>query len=325
MLLSTWSDIVTLIISEVHKKYSIRQSKMVVNALNGINLQLTKGKTLGIVGESGCGKSTLARLIVGLETPTYGDITWNNEVLRRGSRNLWRNHRSPVQLVFQDPYSSLNPRQRIGDCIAEVVKSHKLRNRTEIDDRVAELLRVVGISPDMRLRYPHQLSGGQRQRVSIARALAAEPELLILDEPVSALDVSVRADVMNLLVDLKNEFGLTYVFISHDLSMVRHISDEIAVMYLGRVVEYGNWQKVLDEAKHPYTKALISSIPDHAQVGKMSLEVELEGEVPSPTNIPQGCAFHVRCPIAVSRCSIDIPPLIQISAQHQLACPEVSK
>ncbi len=315
----------TLVIDNVIKKYPIRQSKSVVNALNGISLNISKGQTLGIVGESGCGKSTLARLIVGLETPTSGEITWNNEALRRGSRNLWRNHCSPVQLVFQDPYSSLNPRQRIGDCIVEVIKSHKLRTRTEIDDRVTELLRVVGISPDMRLRYPHQLSGGQRQRVSIARALAAEPELLILDEPVSALDVSVRADVMNLLMDLKNKFGLTYVFISHDLSMVRHISDEIAVMYLGRVVEYGNWQKVLDEAKHPYTKALISSIPDHAQVGKMSLEVELEGEVPSPTNIPHGCTFHVRCPIAVTRCSFDVPPLIQIAPQHQLACPEVSK
>lgn len=315
----------TLVIDNVIKKYPIRQSKSVVNALNGISLSISKGQTLGIVGESGCGKSTLARLIVGLESPNQGVITWRDNVLLRGSKNQWRNHLSPAQLVFQDPYSSLNPRQRIGECIKEVIVAHNLRQKEEIDSRVTELLKVVGMSEDMKSRYPHQLSGGQRQRVSIARALAAEPELLILDEPVSALDVSVRADVMNLLVDLRKEFGLTYLFISHDLSMVRHISDVIAVMYLGRVVELGTWNEVLDNPQHPYTKALIAAIPDHSQVGQMDLTVSLEGEVPSPTNIPSGCAFHVRCPIAVPRCSQTIPQLIPIKSSQSVACSEVVK
>ena len=315
----------TLVIDNVIKKYPVRQSKSVVNALNGISLNISKGQTLGIVGESGCGKSTLARLIVGLESPTQGAITWRNNALLRGSKNQWRNHLSPAQLVFQDPYSSLNPRQRIGECIKEVIVAHNLRQKEEIDSRVTELLKVVGMSEDMKNRYPHQLSGGQRQRVSIARALAAEPELLILDEPVSALDVSVRADVMNLLVDLRKEFGLTYLFISHDLSMVRHISDVIAVMYLGRVVELGTWDEVLDSPQHPYTKALIAAIPDHSQVGQMDLTVSLEGEVPSPTNIPSGCAFHVRCPIAVPSCSHTIPQLIPIKSSQSVACSEVVK
>jgi len=315
----------TLTIRDVTKKYSIKSRKTVVNALNGVTLTVEKGKTLGIVGESGCGKSTLARLIVGLEQPTEGSLNWSGAPLGQGVRNGLRSHHSKTQLVFQDPYSSLNPRQTIGACIAEVIKTHKLRAEDQVNTRVIELLSVVGIAEYMQNRFPHQLSGGQRQRVAIARALAAEPDLLVLDEPVSALDVSVRADVMNLLVDLKNQFNLTYIFISHDLSMVRHISDDIAVMYLGRVVEYGSWSEVLSSPKHPYTKALIQSIPEHTTVRGIDFENVLEGEVPDPANLPQGCAFNQRCPIAVPACTEKVPELLELTAHHLVACPEVLK
>jgi oligopeptide/dipeptide ABC transporter ATP-binding protein len=315
----------SLSISNVTKRYRIRARKSVVNALNGITLSVEKGRTLGIVGESGCGKSTLARLIVGLEPPTEGSLLWSGSPLGQGVKNTIRSRHSKTQLVFQDPYSSLNPRQTIGACIAEVLKTYKLGSDEQISARVIELLGVVGIAADMQTRFPHQLSGGQRQRVAIARALAAEPELLVLDEPVSALDVSVRADVMNLLVDLKNKFNLTYIFISHDLSMVRHISDEIAVMYLGRIVEYGTWDEVLNAPKHPYTKALIESIPEHTNVRGIDFENVLEGEVPDPANLPQGCAFHLRCPLAVESCKLKVPELLNATKSHLVACPEVLK
>lgn len=315
----------SLIIEGVVKRYRVRAKKSTINALNGVTLNVARGKTLGIVGESGCGKSTLARLIVGLEPPTEGTLSWNGERLKRGLSNSIKNRRSRIQLVFQDPYSSLNPRQSIGSCIAEVIKTHKLRSENEITDRVTELLSVVGITADMRDRFPHQLSGGQRQRVAIARALAAEPDLLVLDEPVSALDVSVRADVMNLLVELRRKFNLTYIFISHDLSMVRHISDEIAVMYLGRIVEFGSWDEVLNSPRHPYTKALIESIPDHTNIRGIDFENILEGEVPDPANLPTGCAFHLRCPIAVASCKVKVPELLVAKESHLVACPEVLK
>ena len=315
----------TLTINDVTKRYRIRSRKSLINALNGITLSVERGRTLGIVGESGCGKSTLARLIVGLEPPTEGSLHWSGSPLGQGVRNRIRSRHSKTQLVFQDPYSSLNPRQTIGACIAEVLKTHKLRSDADISSRVTELLGVVGIAADMQTRYPHQLSGGQRQRVAIARALAAEPELLVLDEPVSALDVSVRADVMNLLVNLKNRFDLTYIFISHDLSMVRHISDEIAVMYLGRIVEYGDWEEVLNNPKHPYTKALIESIPEHTNVKGIDFENVLEGEVPDPANLPQGCAFHLRCPLAINSCQSRVPDLLNVTQSHLVACPEVLK
>jgi len=313
----------SLHIADVQKTYAVRSSKRVVHALNGVSVDLQVGQTLGIVGESGCGKSTLARIIVGLEKPSEGEIFWNQTEITNKSSNQLRSHHSKIQLVFQDPYSSLNPRQKIGQCIAEVIKTHRLRDNSEIQARVDELLLVVGIAPDLQHRYPHQLSGGQRQRVSIARALASEPDLLVLDEPVSALDVSVRADVMNLLFDLREKFGLTYVFISHDLSMVRHISDVIAVMYLGKIVEYGTWSEVLDNPKHPYTKALIEAMPNHEFVGTAKYEKALAGEVPDPANMPSGCAFHMRCPIATDACKIDTPQLLSAGEKHLVACPVV--
>jgi oligopeptide/dipeptide ABC transporter ATP-binding protein len=303
----------TLKIDNVGKQYKVRASKASINALNGVSVDLQVGQTLGIVGESGCGKSTLARLIVGLEKPTNGQITWASKPIGNKDSSKLRSHHSNIQLVFQDPYSSLNPRQKIGQCVSEVIRTHKLRAGSDIQKRVDELLLEVGISPDLQHRYPHQLSGGQRQRVSIARALASEPDLLILDEPVSALDVSVRADVMNLLFDLREKFGLTYIFISHDLSMVRHISDFIAVMYLGKVVEYGSWSDVLDNPKHPYTKALIDAMPDHENVGVTKYEKALLGEVPDPANMPSGCAFHLRCPIATPNCKIHKQELLLYS------------
>jgi oligopeptide/dipeptide ABC transporter ATP-binding protein len=313
----------SLKIDNVGKQYKVRASKASINALNGVSVDLQVGQTLGIVGESGCGKSTLARLIVGLEKPTNGQITWCEKPIGNKDSTTLKSHHSNIQLVFQDPYSSLNPRQKIGQCISEVIKTHKLRAGSEIQKRVEQLLLEVGISPDLQHRYPHQLSGGQRQRVSIARALASEPDLLILDEPVSALDVSVRADVMNLLFDLREKFGLTYIFISHDLSMVRHISDFIAVMYLGKVVEYGSWSDVLDNPKHPYTKALIDAMPDHENVGATKYEKALLGEVPDPANMPSGCAFHLRCPIATPNCKVQTPELILLDNLHSVACSEL--
>jgi len=315
----------SLEVDGVVKRYKVRAKKSTISALNGVTLSVKKGETLGIVGESGCGKSTLARLIVGLEPPTEGSLTWSEEVLGKSVRNSLKSHHSKIQLVFQDPYSSLNPRQTIGSCIAEVIKTHKLRAIDAIDGRVNELLSVVGIPMDMKNRFPHQLSGGQRQRVAIARALASEPDLLVLDEPVSALDVSVRADVMNLLVELKEWFNLTYVFISHDLSMVRHISDQIAVMYLGRIVELGSWSEVLNSPRHPYTRALIDSIPDHTKIQGIDFENVLEGEVPDPANLPEGCAFHLRCPIAKASCRVEVPELQIAKVSHLVACPEVLK
>lgn len=309
----------------VAKLYKVRAKKSTINALNGVSFAIKRGETLGIVGESGCGKSTLARLIVGLEPPTEGTLTWNEEVLGKSVRNSIKSYHSKIQLVFQDPYSSLNPRQTIGSCISEVIRTHKLRATEEVENRVTELLSVVGIPIDMKNRFPHQLSGGQRQRVAIARALAAEPDLLVLDEPVSALDVSVRADVMNLLVELKEKFNLTYIFISHDLSMVRHISDAIAVMYLGRIVEMGSWREVLSTPRHPYTRALIESIPDHTKIQGIDFENVLEGEVPDPANLPNGCTFHLRCPIAKPNCRIVVPELQIAKSSHLVACPEVLK
>lgn len=313
----------TLSITDVTKRYKIRVTRAQVNALNGVTINLPAKKTLGIVGESGCGKSTLARMIVGLEQPSSGTVTWNGEPIFDKARNMLSSKHSNIQLVFQDPYSSLNPRQKIGDSIAEVLTVHHLVEKDAVQARIAELLTEVGISPELAHRYPHQLSGGQRQRVSIARALASQPDLLVLDEPVSALDVSVRAEVMNLLIDLRERLGLTYIFISHDLSMIRHISDQIAVMYLGKIVESGPWDSVLENPQHPYTKALIAAMPDHTEVGNNAYEAPLKGEVPDPASMPTGCAFHLRCPIAVPSCSTNAQTLREIEPSHQIACQEV--
>lgn len=326
MFLSIREQLMTLSISAVEKRYEIVASNATVHALNGIDIILEPGKTLGIVGESGCGKSTLARLIVGLESPSAGSVRWNGKEVVNLSRNSIRTHNSAIQLVFQDPYSSLNPRQRIGESIAEALTVLNLRHGDHVEARVDELLSLVGLATDLKRRYPHQLSGGQRQRVSICRALAAEPQLLVLDEPVSALDVSVRAEVMNLLIDLREKLGLTYIFISHDLAMINYISDYIAVMYLGKVVEYGTWHQVSSDPRHPYTEALLRAMPDHTVIGNPeSLKKTISGEVPNPINLPTGCPFHLRCPIATPQCQIEVQRLINIDNGHAVACMEVSR
>ena len=314
----------SLDIVNVEKRYLNRASGTIINALNGVSVKVAVGQTLGIVGESGCGKSTLARAVVGLEDPSAGSISWNGQPIDNKSKDRIKSHHSNVQLVFQDPYSSLNPRQQIGDSISEAIGVHGLVAKNKIADRVTELLKLVGLDPDLRNRYPHQLSGGQRQRVCIARALSAEPKLLVLDEPVSALDVSVRAEVMNLLIDLRKELGLTYIFISHDLAMIRYISEVIAVMYLGKIVEFGTWEEIIENPVHPYTKALIAAMPDHSIIGDPAMLARtLEGEVPDPVNLPSGCSFHSRCSLAVPNCSINAPVLRDLSGGHLVACSEV--
>ncbi|WTW92023.1 ATP-binding cassette domain-containing protein [Streptomycetaceae bacterium NBC_01309] len=305
----------------------------VVHALDDVSVRVERGRVLGIVGESGCGKSTLARLLTRLERPDAGSVEVMGARVDTAKRGALRQLRRTVQLVFQDPYASLDPRQRTGAALAEVLAVHGMPSGPE---RVAELLEQVGLVPALAERYPHQLSGGQRQRLGIARALAVRPQVLVLDEPVSALDVSVRAEIMNLLVKLRGELGLTFVFISHDLGMVRHFADEVAVMYLGKIVEVGPWDAVSDEPLHPYTKALQAAVllPDPAQ-GQGGVDAVVTGEVPDAAAPPTGCRFHPRCPLAADVCRTDEPALLPVptvsaagpraAGEHRLACHVVQR
>jgi len=294
----------------------------VVRAIDGVSFTIRKGETLGLVGESGCGKTTTGRCILQLERPTGGSIVFEGIDMVTLDAAALRAVRRRVQVIFQDPYSSLNPRMTIAQILAEPLKVHGIvRDPGERELRVRELLTQVGLLPQHAKRYPHQLSGGQRQRVGIARALAMEPSLIVCDEPVSALDVSIQAQIINLLEELQQRLGLTYLFIAHDLSVVRHISDRVAVMYLGKIVELADRQAIYDEPLHPYTRALLSAvpIPDPKVEAKRERTV-LRGEVPSPLNPPSGCVFHPRCPVAVARCSAEIPPLREIRPGHWAAC-----
>jgi oligopeptide/dipeptide ABC transporter ATP-binding protein len=306
--------------TDLWKRYPIRGGRGQVTALAGVTLDVPKGETLGVVGESGCGKTTLARLLLRLEEPTSGKVELDGVDLTGLGGHELRAMRRRIQMVLQDPYASLNPRLTVADTLIEVVRVHRLAVGRE-RQRVAELLDQVGLSPAYGGRYPHEISGGQRQRVGIARALAVEPQVLVLDEPVSALDVSVRAEIMNLLVRLRTTLGLTYVFISHDIAMVRHISDRIAVMYLGRVVELGPWQLVLDQPLHPYTNALREAIPipDPGPLGARP-HTPLAGEVPNNANPPAGCPFHPRCPLAEAICLVVRPELLEMRPGQQAAC-----
>jgi oligopeptide/dipeptide ABC transporter ATP-binding protein len=308
--------------TDLVKHYPVRGSDRPVRAVQGVSIELARGETLGIAGESGGGKSTLARLLVGLETPDSGTVLIaDRDFAARGRGSRLATART-IQLVFQDPFASLNPRKTVAAALGEVTRVHGLAaDRSAARRRGEELLGMVGLRPAFLDRFPHELSGGQRQRVGIARALAAEPAILVLDEPVSALDVSVRAEVMNLLVSLRDRLGLSYLFISHDLSMVRHISDRVAIMYLGRIVEEGPWRAVLDDPRHPYTEALEAAVPvPDPELEAQRAVITLPGEVPDPANPPTGCPFHPRCPLAEEVCRARRPELEELIEDHLAAC-----
>ncbi|MFC4493534.1 ABC transporter ATP-binding protein [Streptomyces ovatisporus] len=289
----------------------VRRHVGAVRAVDGVSFDLRPGETLGLVGESGCGKSTVAKLVTSLEAPTAGSIRYKGEDVTRLSGRALKAVRRNIQMVFQDPYTSLNPRMTVGDIVGEPFDIHpEAAPRGERRRRVQELLDVVGLNPEYVNRYPHQFSGGQRQRIGIARGLALRPEIIVADEPVSALDVSVQAQVVNLMERLQDEFGLSYVFIAHDLSVVRHISDRVGVMYLGKIVEIGTEREIYEHPTHPYTQALLSAVPvPDPAAGEQRTRIVLEGEVPSPANPPSGCRFRTRCWKATERCAREEPPL----------------
>ena len=320
------SDSDLLVIDKLHKSFAISAGlfsrPLELKALEDISFSVKKGETLGIVGESGCGKSTLGRCILQLLSPDQGRVLWLGEDITKLPGEAMRRRRRDLQIIFQDPLASLNPRLTVGEIIADPLQTLMPELRAaERRARVIKIMEAVGLLPEMINRYPHEFSGGQAQRIGIARALVTEPQLIVCDEPVSALDVSIQAQIINLLEDLQTRLGLTYLFIAHDLSVVRHISDRVAVMYLGKVVELADRRALYEEPLHPYTRALLSAVP----IPDPSIEAQrertvLRGEVPSPLNPPSGCVFHPRCPLAIDRCSAEIPPLRELKPGHWAAC-----
>ncbi len=293
-----------------------------IKAVDDVSFFIRKGETLGLVGESGSGKTTTGRCILQLDRPTSGEVFFEGRDLAGVDENELRPMRRKIQVIFQDPYSSLNPRMTIGQIVGESLLVHRVvQGKAEYRERVQDLLSVVGLNPAMANRFPHELSGGQRQRVGVARALSVEPSFIVCDEPVSALDVSIQAQIINLLEDLQAQFDLTYLFIAHDLSVVRHISDRVAVMYLGKIAEVADRRELYENPLHPYTRALLAAVPIPDPAVEATRErVILKGEVPSPLNPPSGCVFHPRCPIAIPECSQVIPELREVSANHWVAC-----
>lgn len=303
------------------------QPSKTLKAVDGVTLRLYEGETLGVVGESGCGKSTFARAIIGLVKATDGKVAWLGKDLLGMKQEEWRDVRSDIQMIFQDPLASLNPRMTIGEIIAEPLRTyHPKMSRQEVRDRVKAMMMKVGLLPNLINRYPHEFSGGQRQRVGIARALAVNPEFIVCDEPVSALDVSIQAQVVNMFEDLQKELGLTYLFIAHDLSVVRHISNRIGVMYLGKLVELADSFELIAHSVHPYTRSLISAIPEaDPKTARAAKRIPLEGDVPSPLNPPSGCRFRTRCPYADEQCANECPQLKEVSPGHFAACHHLDK
>ena len=297
---------------------ALRGGVKTLKAVDGVSLDVKPGECLGLVGESGCGKSTLALAIMGLIPPTRGHIRLNGHEL--SARQRMETART-VQMVFQDPYASLNPRQTVRRTLADPLRLHGITNKTEVEHRVMDMMDKVGLRRDRADRYPHEFSGGQRQRIGIARALILQPKLVICDEPVSALDVSIRAQIINLLLELKDEMGLAYILISHDLGVVEHVSDRVAVMYLGRIVEQGGWQEIFEDPRHPYTRALIAAIPDpfHRADAKIA-RAKAHGEIASALNPPPGCHFNPRCPMRADRCVSEVPALEAVAEGHRAAC-----
>ncbi|MBI5812189.1 MAG: dipeptide ABC transporter ATP-binding protein [Meiothermus silvanus] len=311
-------------VKDLKKWFPIRGgilSRVVANvkAINGVSFSVKKGEVLGLVGESGSGKTTVGRTILRLIEPTEGSIKFNGQEITTLSKAQLRPYRRKMQIIFQDPFASLNPRMTVGDIIAEPLVIHRIGTPQERQERVANLLRTVGLSPDHVRRYPHEFSGGQRQRIGIARALAVEPEFVVADEPVSALDVSIQAQVVNLLQDLKEQFGLTVLFIAHDLAVVEYISDRIAVMYLGRIMELATSKQLYANPKHPYTEALLSAIPMPDPTIKRE-RIVLQGDIPSPINPPSGCVFRTRCRYAIAECATTVPELREVEPEHFKAC-----
>ena len=339
-----------LIVKDLVKHYPIRKGVVprtvgYVRAVDGVSFSIPRGKTLGLVGESGCGKTTTGRTILRLIEPTSGLVTFDGHDVFSLSERDMRRMRRHMQIIFQDPYSSLNPRMTVGGMIEEPILVHGIDSadegsaainesspagrrpiltaaRRRARQRVAELLRLVGLNVEHAGRYPHEFSGGQRQRIGIARALALKPKLIVCDEAVSALDVSIQAQILNLLRDLQQQFGLTYLFIAHDLAVVKHISDRVAVMYLGEIVEEADTDEIFENPLHPYTQALLASIPVPVPQSKRQ-RVRLEGDVPTPSNPPEGCRFSTRCPISIEECKMAKPPLVEVSPGHRVACIRV--
>jgi len=293
-------------------------------AVDGVTFDVRRGETMGLVGESGCGKSTTGRAILQLYKPTAGEVLFDGKDLNHMHGNELRLMRRKMQMIFQDPYASLNPRMSVRDIIAEPLVIHGIGNGAERRERVAELMRVVGLNPYYATRFPHEFSGGQRQRIGIARALAVSPDFIVCDEPVSALDVSIQAQIINLLEELQEQFNLTYLFIAHDLAVVRHISDRVAVMYLGKMMELADRNEIYDNPLHPYTKALLSAVPiPDPTLERKRERIILTGDVPSSLRPPRGCVFHTRCPIAIDECRQEIPEWRQVTPGHYVACHRV--